>query len=85
MTCLTCEKCHSHDFEQLTPFYDKDGLKQVFKCKNCGVEIHLDPRYSAIIMPMVAADTPFSFWCDNVYLRETIKRLWQEIEELKKR
>jgi hypothetical protein len=88
MTCLSCAKCHSHDFEQLTPFYDKDGLKQVFKCKNCGEEIHLDPKYSAITMPTVTvgvqAEILFHDYGD-LFLTETIRRLWLEIDGIKKK
>jgi len=89
MTCLSCEKCHSHDFEQLTPFYDKTGLKQVFKCKNCGEEIHLDPRFSGITMPgakWVAEITlEGMIWPPSEFLSETIRRLWLEIEDIKKK
>jgi hypothetical protein len=89
MTCLSCEKCHSHEFEQLTPFYDKDGLKQVFKCKNCGEEIHLDPRFSGIIiegLENLAADVYDNIgWMPDRWLSETIRRLWLEIEDTKKK
>jgi hypothetical protein len=89
MTCLSCEKCHSHDFDQLRPFYDKTGLKQVFKCKNCGEEIHLDPMLSGIAMEgcrYAAPDTIESMrWPPSVFLAETIKRLWLEIEDIKKK
>ena len=90
MTCLSCEKCHSHDFEQLTPFYDKDGgLKQVFRCKNCGEEIRLDPHFSGIIIEgmenMDASMYENIGWMPDRWLSETIRRLWLEIEDTKKK
>lgn len=88
MTCLSCGKCHSHDFEQLAPFYDKDGLKQVFKCKNCGEEIHLDPMCSGIAIPGTEFAAVLTLedmrWPPDTFLSETIRRLWLEIEKLKK-
>jgi hypothetical protein len=95
MTCLSCEKCHSHDFEQLPPFYAKDGLKQVFKCKNCGKELYLNPMSSGITMnslfPCITVgemnEIDFSAFqlFSQQYFAETIKRLWKAIEDIEKK
>jgi transposase-like protein len=79
MTCLSCEKCHSHDFEQLTPFYDKDGLKQVFKCKNCGKTFLLPARISVEKRPLgfsnpevsrVIIEKPCCPFCECIEIEE---------------
>ena len=52
MTCLTCAKCHSHDFEadELKDGGAFGGLIQIFKCRNCGEKIELDSICSGIII-----------------------------------
>jgi len=55
MTTFECEKCGAttENFEQDEPYYNGSGnLIQIFRCKKCGIEKHVDARYSGVVIPM---------------------------------